>query len=620
MEDVNSQSATGAVETAALDTGKGILDSTHGGTLGDVVMKDSEGEIVSPATTSLVEVCNTITSPWPFPVVNSPNQDSKKPDAPPAPTNGDKKRKRESKAEREAKRLRKEEKKGPAAERAAKFEEKQRNAQEAREERRRKIEDGLQAKRAEKAKAYEEKMAAIEAAKIEKQRERDAARIAQLEKQVAKDKMLRKKAELAKLGPAKGAEVGVVSRREKAKNGPAKSTYFKKTKKGGDEKKKVVKQEAGEGQVDEQGVAQQDEQGVAQQDDAVRKTVEVASVEDEADEEESAEPESAEPEALGPEAAEPEVNSPEVDGQSTSQQNPSEQEPAEQDPSHLASVDDLPAAEHVDLEMGVTGEANSLEEETPAEVPVQTKDETERRRSSKNLRLPGELRTKMARARESLAQAELGQKKLMDSNAEEEASTAEGEASTSEEVTKQPEAVAEVVADTPGDAETETTPIEAEAEEMDVDIPIEAPESAGVDNTEIATSAAQSPLVVVEKDTQTSTSQEEPGASAKKPTRKRKRNNNRLSTGEQTPVKALKEAQPTTASPVQLRTRGAKRAKLSAQAKDSSAPEPLAPSEDVNATKTKPVRKPRGKAATSVSKSTVDAPARNTRRAKAHHS
>ncbi|PQE03962.1 pre-mRNA splicing factor protein [Rutstroemia sp. NJR-2017a BVV2] len=497
MGDVESQSAAGAVDAAALDTGKEILDSTHGGTLVDVAMKDTEGEIPSTVGTSLVE-------------------DPKNPDAQLAPTNGDKKRKRESKAEREAKRLRKEEKNGPAAERAAKFQEKQRNAQEAREERRRKIEEDLQAKRAEKAKSHEEKLAAIEAAKIEKQREKDAARIAQLEKQVAKDKMLRRKAELARLGSAKGGDGVGLSRREKAKSGPAKSTYFKKTKTGGPEKKKVVEREAGEGQVGEQGVAQQD--------DAVRETVEVASIKDEADGQDSAEPESAQPEALGPKPADPEVNSPEVDGQSTSQQNPSEQEPAE-------------------------------------------------------------------------------------------------------EATKQPEALAEVVADTPGEAETEAipigaqagteaTPIRAEAEEMDVDIPIEGRESTAADTTENATSAAQSPPVGVEQDAETSTVPEEPSASAKKPTRKRKRNNNRLSTGEETPAKAPNVAEATKASPAHLRTRGAKRAKLSAQANDSSAPEPLAQLGDVNATKTKPVKKPRGKAATVVSKPTVDTPARNTRRAK----
>jgi hypothetical protein len=551
--------------------------------------------------------------PWPFPVVNKPNQEPK-PDAQATPTNGDKKRKRESKAEREAKRLRKEEKKGPAAERAAKFEEKQRNAQEAREERRRKIEEDVQAKRAEKVKAREEKLAAIEAAKIEKQREKDAARIAQLEKQVAKDKMLRRKAEIARLGSAKGGDgVGLsLSRREKAKTGPAKSTYFKKTKTGGAEKKKVVKKQAGERQVDEQEVAQQDE--------AVRETVEGATTENEAGEQESAEPESAQPEALGSQSVDPEVDGQSTSQQTTSEKEPAEKEPAEQDPSHQASVDNLPAAEHADLAMGVAGKADSIEEEIPAKVPVQTKEKTgpkalRRDNSKQSKKILDALEAKMARARESLA-------KVADSNANVEASTAE-------EVTKQPEALAEVVADTPGEAETEAapiqaevgteaTPVQAEAEKMDVDIPMEGPESAGAETTENST-PAQSPPVVVEQDAETSTVPGEPGASAKKPARKRKRNNNRLSTGEETPVKALNVAEANKASPAHLRTRGAKRAKLTAQANDSSAPEPLAQLGDVNSTKTKPVKKPRGKAATVASKPTVDTPARNTRRAKAHH-
>jgi hypothetical protein len=57
MGDVDSQSAPGAVDAVALDTGKEILNSTHGSTLDNLAMKDTEGEIPSTAEPSLVEVC-----------------------------------------------------------------------------------------------------------------------------------------------------------------------------------------------------------------------------------------------------------------------------------------------------------------------------------------------------------------------------------------------------------------------------------------------------------------------------------------------------------------------------------------------------------------------------------
>lgn len=57
MKEVDPQGGAVAVDTAALDTVKEIMNSTQGSTQDDVMMKDGEGEIFSTARTSLVEVC-----------------------------------------------------------------------------------------------------------------------------------------------------------------------------------------------------------------------------------------------------------------------------------------------------------------------------------------------------------------------------------------------------------------------------------------------------------------------------------------------------------------------------------------------------------------------------------
>lgn len=57
MKEVDPQGGAVAVDTAALDTVKEIMNSTQGSTQDDVMMKDGEGEIFSTARTSFVEVC-----------------------------------------------------------------------------------------------------------------------------------------------------------------------------------------------------------------------------------------------------------------------------------------------------------------------------------------------------------------------------------------------------------------------------------------------------------------------------------------------------------------------------------------------------------------------------------